>query len=79
MGALLTAVFVSPAVTGQPLATGLLHRLWIQAAGVLATLVYCGAVTWLIAKAVQKTLGLRLGDEAEYEGMDLAIHGEKIE
>lgn len=79
VGALLTAVFVSPAVTGQPLATGLLHRLWIQAAGVLATLVYCGAVTWLIAKAVQKTLGLRLGDEAEYEGMDLAIHGEKIE
>ena len=79
VGALLTAVFVSPAVTGQPLATGLLHRLWIQAAGVLATLVYCGAVTWLIAKVVQKTLGLRLDDEAEYEGMDLAIHGEKIE
>ena len=54
-------------------------QVWVQLEGVLAVLVYCGIVTFILAKVIEKTIGLRISDEDEYVGLDLAVHGERIE
>lgn len=78
IGAILTGVFVSPAITGAPLEVSLGEQLWLQIEGVLATIAYCAVMSFVIGFAIKKTIGLRVSDEAEYQGLDLAIHGEKI-
>jgi Amt family ammonium transporter len=52
---------------------GLLGRQLIAST---ATMVYVFTVTWLIAKAIDKTLGFRVEPEAEIGGIDLAEHAE---
>ncbi len=78
IGAVLTGVLVSPAITGAPLEVGLGTQLWLQIEGVLATMAYCAIVTFIIGFAIKKTMGLRVSQEEEYVGLDLALHGEKI-
>ncbi|HEX3565860.1 MAG TPA: ammonium transporter [Acidimicrobiales bacterium] len=46
----------------------------LLAAGV--TVVFCFGVTWLIAKAVDLTIGLRVSPEHEFQGLDLVQHAE---
>jgi ammonium transporter, Amt family len=55
---------------------GGLDLLWRQAVAVLAVVVYCFVVTWLLAKALDKTMGLRVHADSEAEGLDVAVHGE---
>lgn len=55
---------------------GGLDLLWRQAVAVLAVLFYSFAVTWIIAKAMQKTMGIRVDPDIEQDGLDIAIHGE---
>ncbi len=45
--------------------------------GVAATAAWCGGVTWVILKLIDATLGLRVSEEQESEGLDLAQHGER--
>ncbi|WP_369034372.1 MULTISPECIES: ammonium transporter [Streptomyces] len=47
-----------------------------QAVGAFAVLAYSFAVTWLIAKALDKTMGLRVRPEVEQEGVDVHLHAE---
>jgi Amt family ammonium transporter len=47
-----------------------------QAVGAFAVLAYSFGVTWLIAKALDKTMGLRVHPEAEQEGVDVHLHAE---
>ena len=79
VGAILTGVFVSPAITGKPLALSTMGQVWVQLEGVFAVIIYCAIVTFIIAKVIQLTMGLRVTDEDEYTGLDLAVHGERIE
>lgn len=79
IGAVLTGIFVSPAVIGKPLETSMISQVIVQLEGVVATIVYCGVVTFIIAKVIQMMVGLRVSDEDEYNGLDLAVHGERIE
>ena len=79
VGAILTAVFASEFIMGDKVPTDMMHQLWVQLEGVLAVLVYCGIVTFILAKVIEKTIGLRISDEDEYVGLDLAVHGERIE
>ena len=79
VGAILTGVFVSPAITGKPLALSTIGQVWVQLEGVFAVIIYCAIVTFIIAKVIQLTMGLRVTDEDEYTGLDLAVHGERIE
>jgi len=79
IGTLLTGVFAAAALGGfgysvQP---GMLRQVGVQALGVAATVVWCGVVTWILLKILGATLGLRVGEEAESEGLDLASHGER--
>lgn len=79
VGAILTGIFVSPTIIGKPLALSTLGQVWVQLEGVLAVIAYCAVVTFIIAKVIQLTMGLRVTDEDEYTGLDLAVHGERIE
>jgi Amt family ammonium transporter len=79
VGALLTGVFAAAEISGKPgLLEGNPAQLWVQGYGVLVTLVYGGIVSLVILKAIDWTLGLRVGEEIERDGLDLALHGETV-
>ena len=49
----------------------------VQALGVVACGAWCALVTWVILKLLKAVLGLRVSEEKETEGLDLAEHGER--
>ncbi len=86
VGAILTGVFVNPALGG----TGYVvdgwigpefgydsAQIWIQVKAVLVALVWSAVVSTIALLLVKHTIGLRVSDEAESEGLDIAEHGEK--
>ena len=77
-GALLTGLFATSRVTGAELPP-MMEQLGIQALSVAATLLYGGVMSALILLSIKKTIGLRVTEEEEEIGLDLAIHGERIE
>lgn len=78
VGALLTALFATEAVTGTPL-PGVSEQLGVQAASVVATLLYAGCVSFVLYKLVDAAIGLRVEGDDERRGLDLALHGERVE
>ncbi len=79
LGAILTGVFAVKAIGGTAgVLEGNIAQLWIQIEGVLYTMVYCGALTFVILKAIDMTLGLRVSRDAEVEGLDINLHGETV-
>jgi Amt family ammonium transporter len=77
-GAIATGIFANPAVNGY---SGLLYGNFgqfttqIMAAG--AALIYAFTLTFVLAKAVDAVMGLRVSEDEEYVGLDIAQHGEK--
>ena len=51
----------------------------VQALGAASTLAYSFAASYLILKLLDAVIGLRVGDEAEETGLDLSLHGERVE
>jgi ammonium transporter, Amt family len=78
-GALATGIFASKAINAAG-ADGLIYGnaslLGAQALSVLVSVVYSFTLTWIILKVLDKTMGLRVADEDEQEGLDLSQHGE---
>lgn len=82
IGAILTGVFYSDEIikaANVALAPTFLGQLWVQAEGVLATLIYSGVVTFILLKIVDVIIGLRVNEEQEREGLDISQHGERVE
>ncbi|REJ95777.1 MAG: ammonium transporter [Planctomycetota bacterium] len=84
LGALLTGIFASSAVTGNATAEGLYYnptaggQLMIgQITAVLITWVFAGVVTFILLKVLDLTMGLRVSQEEEIVGLDLSQHGEE--
>lgn len=79
IGTVLTGVFVSASLGGIGYAPGMgmLHQVGIQLLGVAATAAWCGLVTWLLLKLIDAMVGVRVSEEQEREGLDLALHGER--
>ena len=77
VGALLTGVF-SAASLGGVKADGysIAGQLLVQAEGVVITMVWSGVVAFICYKIVDMVMGLRVSEEAEREGLDIASHGE---
>lgn len=73
VGALLTGAFVSKEISGAE--GSVLTQLW----GVGTTVIYGFVVSFIILKVVDLTIGLRVSEEQEREGLDIAMHGESIE
>ena len=78
-GALLTGVFAVEAYGGTPgLIEGNAMQVLNQLAGVIIVFVYDAIVSLIILKVVDVFIGLRISDEVEREGLDLAVHGEAV-
>ncbi len=89
VGALLTGVFSSPSL-GGPSAMGdwvtatmitsadfsIASQVWIQAKAIMVTIVWSGVVSLVSFKLVDLTIGLRVTEEEEREGLDISSHGE---
>ena len=89
VGALLTGVFVSPSLGGPGFVAdwttatmvtaadfSMAAQVWTQAKAVLITVVWSGVVSFIAYKVVDLTIGLRVDEEAEREGLDITSHGE---
>jgi Amt family ammonium transporter len=46
---------------------------------VLITLVYSGVLSFVLLKLIDMTIGLRVTEEEEREGLDVILHGEHVE
>ena len=78
VGALLTGVFAVEAIGGTPgLIEGAPNQVLLQAYGIVATIIYCAIVTYVILKVVQATVGLRVDEATELVGLDIKLHGER--
>jgi Amt family ammonium transporter len=77
-GALATGIFASSAIAGTPgLIEGNASQLLIQFVGVVAVAAFAFALTWVLGKLVDVTVGLRVAQHEEVIGLDLAQHGER--
>jgi Amt family ammonium transporter len=86
LGALLTGVFASPALGGSGIYDYVANKvsadysIWgqlvTQATAVATTVVWSGVVAFIAYKLIDITIGLRVTEEDEREGLDTAAHGE---
>ena len=79
LGALATGLFASKAINAagsNGLFFGNASLLGIQALSVGAAILYSFVVTWIILKVLNATMGVRVKDVEEMEGLDLSQHGE---
>jgi Amt family ammonium transporter len=83
VGAILTGVFATQAVTGSDTPVGWIDgnigQIGTQFYGVAITIAYCAVVTFIILKVVGLlTRGLRVTSDEEREGLDIVLHGESV-
>ncbi|MFT8558426.1 MAG: ammonium transporter [Acetobacter sp.] len=82
VGALLTGVLAYgplSATDANPTGvTGSLHQLIVQGEAVLVTIVWCAFASFIILKAIDLVMGLRVTADQELEGLDMSLHGERI-
>ncbi|MEE8283380.1 MAG: ammonium transporter [Alphaproteobacteria bacterium] len=79
VGALLTGVFAVKAIGGTAgVLEGNAGQLWIQCQGIFFTILWCAIATAAILKVIDLVIGLRVNEEDEREGLDLALHGESV-
>jgi ammonium transporter, Amt family len=80
LGAILTGVFAVSVINsaGKGLIDGNPDQVTTQAIGLAYAAVYCAFVTTVILMVVQATIGLRVSEEEEMEGLDLTQHGERV-
>jgi len=77
VGALLTGIFAAPALGGFGEVEDIGLQLWIQFKGVAVTVIYTAIVTFVILKVIDVVMGLRVSEEDESVGLDLAQHNER--
>ena len=80
IGALLTGVFAAEALGGAGFGSGISSiggQVQTQAIGIIATIVYTGVVSFILLKVIDGVMGLRVNEEQEAEGLDVALHDER--
>ena len=80
IGAILTGVFAATALGGSGFGAGnesVMAQVGAQCVGVAATLIYSGVMSFVILKILDGVMGLRVDEEQEVEGLDLALHDER--
>jgi Amt family ammonium transporter len=88
LGALLTGVFHAQSLGGPGMVPdwttaimvtnpdGIAAQVWIQAKAIGITILWSGLVSVIAYKLVDLTIGLRVPEEEEREGLDITSHGE---
>ena len=77
VGALLTGVFSATIVGGIGIDGSIVAQVGTQAIGVIVTIAYTGVLTLIILKVIDALIGLRVSEDDEAEGLDLALHQER--
>ena len=80
VGCLLTGVFADPELGGMGFAGGITtigQQVWAQFLSLVVTVVFSGVLSFIILKIVDAIVGLRVEENEEQEGLDLALHGER--
>ncbi|MDE2797663.1 MAG: ammonium transporter [Gemmatimonadota bacterium] len=79
IGTLLCGIFVVKSLGGQGLAEGMTmgSQFTAQLIAVIITIVYCGVVSFILLKIVDAAVGLRVSQEEETGGLDIALHDER--
>lgn len=82
VGAVLTGVFATAAITGADAPLGAIDGNWaqvgVQIKGIVVTIVYCGIGTFILLMLTRLFFGLRVSPQEEVEGLDISLHGEVI-
>ena len=86
-GTILTGVFAVAALSVSPdspegssgLLEGNARQVLIQFYAVIAVLIWSGALTYVLLKAIEFFLPLRVSEQHEIEGLDLTQHGEALQ
>jgi len=76
VGAILTGYFAVESIGGT---AGSMAQVVTQIEGVLITIAYTAIGTYIILKVLDLVMGLRVTEEQEREGLDIALHGERVE
>ena len=80
IGAILTGVFAMESIGGVKGALeGNVGQITTQLLGVGVIVVYTAIGTFIILKIIDVVIGLRVTEEEEREGLDIALHGERLE
>ena len=77
VGAILTGVFTASTFGGSGLDTGIGTQVGLQSIGAVATIVYSGVLTFVIVKAIDRMMGIRVSPDEEAQGLDIALHDER--
>ncbi len=79
LGSLLMAIFMDTRFGGVGYAAGMSmgKQFAVQALGVAVAAAWCALWTYVLLKILDATLGLRVSEEEESEGLDLSQHGER--
>jgi len=80
IGAILTGVFAATVLGGSGFGGGnesVIAQVVAQCVGVAATIIYSGVMSFVILKILDAVMGLRVDEEQEVEGLDLALHDER--
>ena len=79
LGVVLVLIFATTSLGGMGYADSMImsHQFLVQLIGTTAVVAWSGIITFFIIKFIIILVGLRVGKEAETEGLDLAEHGER--
>jgi ammonium transporter, Amt family len=80
IGAILTGVFCATSLGGAGFGgdnASIGAQVTAQAIGVVSTLVYSGVSSFIILKVIDGIIGVRVEEEQEVEGLDIALHDER--
>jgi len=79
VGAVLTGVFAVEAIGGTPgLLEGNAGQVFTQIYGIIATIVWSAVASFVILWVIKMTIGLRVSEDVESEGLDINLHGEVV-
>ncbi len=78
-GSILTAVFAASSFggLGLPVGVSIMDQLLVQVIGVVVTIIWSGAFSFVILKALDSLIGLRVSEEEEVQGLDIVLHEEQ--
>ena len=76
-GAIATGIFASPAINeAAGLVFGNPSQVTVQIISIIATAAYAAVITFILAKVLDKTIGLRVDERTEVDGLDTRLHEE---
>jgi ammonium transporter, Amt family len=82
LGAIMTGMLASNKINSLGkgwLLDGNFHQMILQFIDVAAVFVYCGIVTFIILAILKYTMGIRVSEDVEVEGLDINLHGEVVQ